>query len=284
MTLTLLGAFAAATASCSSDSKTPSPGPANDTGGKAANTGGSGATSGGSTAGGSANSGGTRTGGSPGNGGTPQTGGTRTGGSPGSGGTQQTGGARTGGTGPAQAVCTNVATLPTQYTQCSNLGESQCRNGATNQRCVCARNVWYCNNACPATAPTADADCSNNRGAACTYAGGAACGCVSNRWVCLGTASQCPDGSTITTGDDCTGRVGLACDYPNADPLLHKACACLRPAADAGTTTPGWNCFLSARCPATQPTYPTACGNGAALCNYGTINCACMAAGNWICL
>ncbi len=194
-----------------------------------------------------------------------------------------TGGGAIGGTGPV-SVCQTVTTLPTQYSQCSNQGESRCL--ASGGRCVCARNVWYCNTECARIAqPNPDGDCSTHRGAACTNAGGLDCACVANRWICLGNSSICPADDTITTGDGCPGQVGVACDYPdlNSDPLNHKVCACLPPEAEAGYLIPTWTCFLSNRCPATQPVYPTAC-NVASLCAYGNVHCACLQGGNWICL
>ncbi len=218
------------------------------------------------------------------------------GGSAATGGTTVMGGRATGGTatagaggaagGTAVSVCQTVTTLPEQYSSCTNTGQSQCLpNG---DRCVCLRNVWYCNTECAnIPEPTPGTDCSSHRGAACNYANGAGCSCENYRWndgwMCMGDSSSCPAGNSITTGASCI-QPGIFCDYPDpgGDPLLHKFCACPSARADASQVS-AWYCFLAARCPATQPVYPTACGNGLALCAYGTVYCSCFSTGNWIC-
>ncbi len=243
--------------------------PAGGSGTGGATTGGyvtGGATTGGLGTGGSG-TGGTMTGGRATGG--IRTGGTWTGG-------RGTGGSATGGTGPV-SVCQTVTTLPQQYSTCgATPGESRCL--ANGDRCVCARNIWYCNTACPSAQPNPDGDCSNHRGAACTYGNGMDCVCVNDRWMCLDTSdtSQCP--TAIPAGDPCPGQIGLACDYPSLSP--HQACVCVSE-ADGGNPT--WTCVVSGTCPATQPVYRTAC-TSTRLCTYGNLHCLCMNGGDWICL
>jgi hypothetical protein len=174
-------------------------------------------------------------------------------------------------------VCEPVTTLPTMGTACSTAGQSQCLpNGS---RCLCERGIWYCNTSCGATPPTADSACT--RGAACTYASGDRCACINLRWMCI-SSSGCP-ANVPTTGQDCTGSTGVACDYPNTNPSLHFACACMNP-SEAGTLS-SWTCIQSGPCPATQPSYsPTAVCPAAAICSYGNIRCGCLASTPWICL
>ena len=208
----------------------------------------------------------------------PSTGGSNTaGGSAMAGGGSSANGGNAGSAGTSNVpVCVTVSTLPQQYTACSTVGESQClQNG---NRCVCERGVWYCNANCSnIPQPTPNGDCSNNRGAACVYASGVSCACVSNRWMCIG-ASGCPTSAPIT-GNACNNLTGQACDYPGSP---HLACACTAN-ADAGTGST-WTCIASAVCPATQPAYPTTC-DGAAICSYGNTKCACVQAGTyWLCL
>jgi hypothetical protein len=187
------------------------------------------------------------------------------------------GGTATGG-GAAIPVCETVSTLPAMGTACATVGQSQCL--ANGDRCLCSRGVWYCNTSCAPTPPTLDSACS--RGAACTYSSGEACACINLRWMCVG-ASGCPANLPMT-GLDCTGSTGIACDYPNANPALHMACACTG-GFDAGVAST-WTCIQSAACPATQPPYSlSATCPGTAICSYGNTHCACLATGApWICL
>ncbi len=214
-------------------------------------------------------------------GGTPNgdgaTGGTEAGGTD-TAGTSSTGGATAGG---APSVCQVVSSLPVQGEACPTPGESQCLS--SGERCLCERGIWYCNNACPDSQPTANTACS--RGAACTYSNGdVGCACVNSLWMCIGV-SDCP-ASQPTTGNACDGLSGIACDYPNSNPALHFACMCSAGAdASSGAT---WICVQSARCPATQPAY--AVNNvcpGIAVCTYASEprHCACLQAQNaWICI
>jgi hypothetical protein len=244
------------------------------TGGTAASTGGTAPAASGGTA--PAASGGTATGG-------VATGGQATGGTP-----AATGGtpAATGGASTGPAICRTVTTLPTQASLCTGTGGSYDGDSvcdANGNRCVCARNIWYCNNTC-ATAypnpPTTNGDCT--KGTACNYpATGAGCACVNSKWMCIG-GTGCP-ASLPMTGQTCNDSTGAACDYPNSTASLHMVCACT-PNADAGSGST-WTCYQSALCPDTQPPFPTGNCSGAAVCTYGTTHCACMQAGStWVCI
>ncbi len=214
------------------------------------------------------------------------TGGVVTGGSA-TGGTQATGGIATGGraaggngTGGV-AVCETVDRLPTQYSTCNwgATGESRCL--ANGDRCVCWRGVWHCNTNCASVPqPVLYTDCTNLRGTACMYADSVGCACMNNRWFCTGNSSTCPDPSSgITTDVACDNQTGLFCEYPGSDPRV-CGCAPTGPAdASSGST---WSCIGLGTCPATQPTYPTACG-AVASCTYGNVHCVCNGEGIWIC-
>jgi hypothetical protein len=229
--------------------------------------------------------GGAGAGGSPATGGTaPATGGKApaTGGVPAAtgGAAPATGGTATGGTGPA--ICRTVATLPVQATACtgdagSYDGDSVC--DASGNRCICARGIWYCGGTCASkypTPPVPNSACA--QGTACNYpAQGTGCACVAGKWMCIG-GNSCPTAAPMT-GDACDQLTGMACDYPGTN---HFACACTAN-ADAGAGS-SWTCVVSARCPATQPTFPSSCP-GAAICAYGSTQCACLQNGStWMCL
>jgi hypothetical protein len=101
------------------------------------------------------------------------------------------------------------------------------------------------------------------------------------RWMCLRT-SGCP-ANAPTTGQDCTGSTGMACDYPNTNPALHFACACTN-VSDSGFAS-SWTCIQSGPCPAIQPAYdPNATCPAAAICSYGNIRCGCVPGTPWICM
>jgi hypothetical protein len=162
-------------------------------------------------------------------------------------------------------------------TACTTVGESVCSGGS---RCVCERGIWYCNNACPGTQPTPNAQCA--RGAACTYNNGnTGCACINLLWMCVGV-TNCP-ASVPTTGEACNSLTGVACDYPGSP---HLACVCSAN-ADAGSGST-WTCLQSAACPSPQPAYSLSntCP-GTAICSYSSApnHCACMQAGTpWVCI